>query len=56
MRDLSMEGNNPFPAKSLKKPKEQAKSNMKAIGRKGKSATCRGKKSCKCWNYQILSN
>ena len=59
MRDLKMVGNNPFSAKSNKKPKGQAKNNnyeKKASGSKGKSTTGKGKKSRKFWNCQLLSN
>ena len=51
-----MVDDNPVHAKSNKKPKEQSKSGMQASGRKGKSATGRGKKSRKCLELSVTEH
>ena len=51
MSEQPMVDDDPLYANPIKKTKVQVKSDMQTSGRKGKSATGRGKNSRKCWNY-----
>ena len=53
MGDLLAIDEDPLYAKPNKKSKKQAESDMQASGCKGKSATGKGKRSCKCCNCSI---